>query len=204
MTKSALSILAALALSLSAVSLSACNRAPKTNPVISSGKADIGGPFNLINQDGEAVNFETYQGKPQIIYFGFAYCPDICPTSLQKIGAALSMLGDDAVKFQPMLFSIDPARDTPASLKLYVSANGFPQNLVALTGTQEQVDGAIKAYRVYAKKVKDPDSESGYTMDHSSLTYLMDETGEFYEVFPHEMSPADMAARLKLYLKAQP
>jgi protein SCO1/2 len=201
MFKRSLAALLILFLSLSALTLSACDPAPKTQPVTSSGKADIGGPFNLVNQDGEPVNFETYLGKPQLIYFGFAYCPDICPTSLQKMAAALAMVDEDGSKFQPMLFSIDPARDTPESLKLYVGANGFPQNLVGLTGSQDQVDIAIKAYRVYVKKIADPDSEAGYTMDHTSLIYLMDERGEFVEVFSHDSEPAFMAKTLRAYLK---
>ena len=166
-----------------------------------AGKADVGGPFDLINQDGEAVNFETYLGKPQLIYFGFGYCPDVCPMSLQKIGAAMDILGDKAGAIQPMLFSIDPQRDTPESLKLYLTSNGFAKNMVALTGTQEQVDGAIKAYRIFAKRVDDPDSAAGYTMDHASLFYLMDASGEFVDVMGHDTTPEQMAARLKAYLK---
>lgn len=195
-------ILLGSALIISPFTLMACQpSAPKSQPVKTSGKADIGGPFNLVNQDGEAVDFDTYLGKPQLIYFGFGYCPDVCPTSLQKMGAALDMLGKDASKIQPMLFSIDPARDTPESLKLYLTARGFPDNLVALTGTQEQVDVAIKAYRIFAKRVDDPESAAGYTMDHASLFYLMDEQGEFVDVMGHDTTPDEMAKRLKRYLK---
>lgn len=164
------------------------------------GKADIGGPFNLINQDGDAVTFETYLGKPQLIYFGFGYCPDVCPASLEKIGVAMDILGERQNDIQPMLFSIDPARDTPESLKLYLTAESFPKNLVALTGSQEQVDNAIKAYRIFAKRVDDPQSAAGYTMDHASLFYLMDAKGEFVDVLGHDTTPPDMAARIKKYL----
>ena len=121
--------------------------------------------------------------------------------SLQKIGAAMDILGEKAGEIQPMLFSIDPQRDTPESLKLYLTSNGFAKNMVALTGTQEQVDGAIKAYRIFAKRVDDPDSAAGYTMDHASLFYLMDASGEFVDVMGHDTTPEQMAARLKAYLK---
>ena len=193
-----LSFVSALALSLAACSPAGNNQSAACQ---AAGKADVGGPFNLINQDGEAVNFETYLGKPQLIYFGFGYCPDVCPMSLQKIGAAMDRLGDKAGEIQPMLFSIDPQRDTPESLKLYLTSNGFAKNMVALTGTQEQVDGAIKAYRIFAKRVDDPDSAAGYTMDHASLFYLMNASGEFVDVMGHDTTPEQMAARLKAYLK---
>ncbi len=185
------------------LSLAACSpNAPVKGAACSSlGKADIGGPFSLVNQDAEPVTFETYLGKPQLIYFGFGYCPDVCPTSLQKMGAAMSILGEQQNDIQPMLFSIDPQRDTPESLKLYLTASGFPQNLVALTGTQAQVDAAIKTYRIFAKRVEDPQSAAGYTMDHASLFYLMDEKGEFVDVMGHDATPPEMAARLKKYLK---
>ncbi len=191
------SVCAALALTLAACSPGAASSAACQ----AAGKADVGGPFNLVNQDGEAVDFQTYLGKPQLIYFGFGYCPDVCPMSLQKIGTAMDILGDKADAFQPILFSIDPQRDTPESLKLYLTAPVFPDNLVALTGTQEQVDAAIKAYRIFAKRVEDPDSAAGYTMDHASLFYLMDAQGEFVDVMGHDTTPEQMAARLKAYLK---
>lgn len=192
-----------IAFMMAALCFSACQpaQAPKSNPVRTSGTADIGGPFTLVNHLGEPVTFETYQGKPQLIYFGFAFCPDICPTSLQQMGTALDILGEDADKFQPLFFSIDPERDTPGKLALYVTASGFPDNLVALTGTQEQVDAAIKAYRIYAKRAPDPQSAAGYTMDHASMTYLMDDKGQFVDVFPHNTAPPVMAKRLRRYLK---
>ena len=121
--------------------------------------------------------------------------------SLQKMGVAMNILGEQQNDIQPMLFSIDPERDTPESLKLYLTANGFPQNLVALTGTQDQVDAAIKAYRIFAKRVDDPDSAAGYTMDHASLFYLMNEQGEFVDVMGHDATPDQMASRIKAYLK---
>lgn len=187
----------------SAMVLTACFPSPAQKGAACSqlGKADIGGPFDLINQDGEAVNFQTYLGKPQLIYFGFGYCPDVCPMSLQKIGAAMDILGAQQAEIQPMLFSIDPERDTPESLKLYLTAAGFPKNMVALTGSQEQVDAAIKTYRIFAKRVDDAQSAAGYTMDHASLFYLMDAQGEFVDIMGHDTTPPKMAARLKRYLK---
>lgn len=183
-----------------ALGAAACKPAPVQATCSDLGKADIGGPFDLINQDGEAVNFQTYLGKPQLIYFGFGYCPDVCPASLEKMGVAMDILGTQQNDIQPMLFSIDPARDTPQSLKLYLTSETFPKNLVALTGSQEQVDAAIKAYRIFAKRVDDAGSAAGYTMDHASLFYLMDAKGEFVDVMGHDTTPPQMAARIKRYL----
>lgn len=192
-------ICAALALTVTACS--PASTPPRGAACSDLGKADIGGPFDLINQDGAPVNFQTYLGRPQLIYFGFGYCPDVCPMSLQKIGAAMDILGPQQNDIQPILFSIDPERDTPDSLRLYLTANGFPKNIVALTGTQAQVDAAIKAYRIFAKRVEDPQSAAGYTMDHASLFYLMDEAGEFVDVMGHDTTPVQMADRLKRYLE---
>lgn len=200
-----------LALSLSALcvlGLSACNapegrsgEAGRSGAVTSTGTADIGGEFSLINQDGQSVTQDDFLGRPHLIYFGFSYCPDICPSALQRLGRALDIVGKKASRFQPVFISIDPERDTPEDLKLYVTANGFPDNLIGLTGTQAQIDQAVAAYRVYAKRVDDPQSAAGYTMDHSSIIFLMDKDGQYVTLFADSNTPDEIAERLNVFLK---
>ncbi len=196
----ALIITAALGLS----GLTACSpqETAQSGPVTVTGKADIGGPFTLVNQDGAVVTEKDILGKPQLIYFGFSYCPDVCPLALQQMGAALAEVDPEGEIFQPIFFSVDPERDTPESLKLYITANGFPKNLIAFTGTDDQVEAAKKAYKIYAQKVEDPDLTGGYTVDHVSLIYLMDKDGEFVDVFTHNSTVADISSRLKAFKKS--
>jgi protein SCO1/2 len=170
-----------------------------------SGEAQIGGPFELVNQDGETVTDETYRGKAMLIYFGFTYCPDVCPMSLQIMDAALGQLSaEERARIQPLLISVDPERDTPQSLKAYVESDAFPEGLQGLTGTPEQVRAAAQAYRVYYARVEDDGVSSEYTVDHSSLIFLMDQNGAFADVFPHGTAPAQIASRLQQFLEENP
>lgn len=184
---------------------SGCNSPGNTSdpkPVRSHGKAAIGGAFTLVNQDGKTVTNEDFKGKPQLIYFGFASCPDVCPTALQQMAAALRLAGDKAQIYQPIFITVDPQRDTPEMLAQYVRANGFPKGLIGLSGAQAQIDAVIKAFGVYAKRVDDPSSAAGYTYDHSSMIYLMDKNGDFVEVFSHADSPEKIAKRLINFAKS--
>ena len=167
-----------------------------------AGDVRIGGPFTLVNHEGETVTEADFRGKAMLIYFGFTYCPDICPASLQVMDAALRRLPEaqrDA--FQPILISVDPERDTPQSLAQYVSSDAFPEDLVGLTGTPEQVRQAARAYRVFYTRVEDDGVSSEYTVDHSSLIFLMGPDGDFIDVFPHATPPDEMAARLQRFLE---
>lgn len=167
-----------------------------------SGEARIGGPFTLVDQDGRTVTEETYRGKAMLIYFGFTYCPDVCPMSLQVMDAALAQLSEEErAAFQPILISVDPERDTPEALKSYVESDAFPEGLQGLTGSPEQVREAARAYRVFYARIEDDGVSSDYTVDHSSLIFLMDQNGEFAEVFPHGTSPAQLASRLQQFLE---
>lgn len=174
-------------------------------PMRVSGDAQIGGPFTLVNQDGETVTDEDFRGKAMLIYFGFTYCPDICPTSLQVMKAALDQLPEnDRAAFQPLLISVDPERDTPELLAQYVESPSFPDDLVGLTGSAEQVREAARAYRVFYTRVEDDGVSSEYTVDHSSLIFLMGPDGAFADVFPHATTPDQMAARLQRFLEDNP
>jgi len=173
----------------------------KVGKTVVSGTADIGGDYTLTNQDGQAVTQADALGKPQLVYFGFSYCPDICPTALQKMGAAQAQIDPAGDKLNYIFISVDPERDTAESLKLYVTANGFPKGLTGLTGTQDQIDEAKAAFKVYSQKVPTPNSAADYTVDHSDIMYLMDKDGEFVEFFFGKSTVPEVAARINLHLK---
>jgi protein SCO1/2 len=159
------------------------DQAAKSGKNVISGSAEIGGPFNLINQDNLSVTENYFLGKPQLIYFGFSYCPDICPTALQKMGSVQEELDPDGDLINYLFISVDPERDTSESLKLYVESDGFPKGLNGLTGSKEQIDIAKLAYKVYSQRVSLSDSEVDYTVDHSDIMYFMDENGIFIDFF---------------------
>ena len=162
---------------------------------IGSGAPAIGGPFALTDQNGKRVTDQDLRGKPTIIYFGFAYCPDVCPTSLLLMQTGVDQLGPAAAGKVNMVFiTVDPERDTPQSLKEYVGQ--FGPTMVGLTGTQDQVAAAAKAFRVYYQKV--PGKEGApYLMDHSSIFYLMDRNFRFVKHFTHQAKAEDIAAAIK-------
>jgi protein SCO1 len=159
--------------------------------------AEIGGPFSLVNQDNVAVTEKTFLGKPALIYFGFTYCPDICPMSLQSMTLALdearSAGGKNIDDIQPILISIDPERDTPASLKNYVAADGFPRNLVGLTGSVAQVTAAAKAFKVgFTKSPTKGGGPKDYSVDHTSIVYLMGRDGKLRTFFANDPDPNEV------------
>ena len=189
---------------LTVIGLQACGQpdAPasgQSGQVVTSGQANIGGDFTLVNHDGETVTQDDIKGKPQLIYFGFSFCPDVCPLALQQMGASLAKVDPDGDYFRPIFISVDPERDTPKALNVYVTNNGFPKGLIGLTGTQEQIDDAKAAYKIFSQKVEDPDSAAGYTVDHVSLIFLMDKEGQFADVFTHETTTDEIISRLKAY-----
>lgn len=164
-------------------------------PQRSSGAALIGGPFELVMHDGSTVTNETFKGELMLIYFGFTFCPDVCPTELQIMSNALDLVGDDAEQVRPILISIDPERDTPEAMAQYV--RHFHPRMTGLTGTPEQIAAAAKAYRVYYERVEDPGSNAEYTMDHSSIVYLMDKEGQFITHFGPGTKPEKMAEAIR-------
>ncbi|MFN3745089.1 MAG: SCO family protein [Hyphomicrobiaceae bacterium] len=160
----------------------------------STGRALVGGPFTLVDHTGKTVTEKDFRGRYLLIYFGFTHCPDVCPSALQVVAAALDKLGAKADQVVPIFITVDPERDTPEQLASYVPS--FHPRLVGLTGTQEQIAAAAKAYRVYAKKVEDPKSSAGFTYDHTSLIYLMDREGAYVAHFTHATSVDRIAERL--------
>jgi protein SCO1 len=158
--------------------------------------AAVGGPFHLEDQDGKPFSDANMKGRPYLIFFGFTHCPDICPTTLFDISQLLHHLGKDADRTGALFITVDPDRDTPAALKDYLS--NFDPHLRGLTGDSAAVAAAIKAYRVYAKKV--PLENGDYTMDHTAVVYLMDKDGKFIAPFNLKRTPEAEAAELRRYL----
>ncbi|CUA95084.1 SCO family protein [Pannonibacter indicus] len=155
--------------------------------------ASIGGPFTLVRGDGTTVTDKDFAGKPLAIFFGFTFCPDVCPTTLSDLQGWIEQLGPDADKMNYAFVSVDPERDTPQVIGDYVAA--FDPRITPLTGSREQIDEVIKAYRVYAKKV--PLDGGGYTMDHSAMIYLMDGSNRFVGTIAYEEDQATALQKLK-------
>ena len=162
--------------------------------VRSVGQALVGGPFTLTDHTGKRVTDQDFRGKLLLVFFGFTNCPDVCPTAVQVMAATLDKLGPNAARITPVLISVDPAHDTPAVLATYVAS--FHPRLIGLTGSQAEIDAVAKAYRVYVKKVPDPKSTAGYTIDHSSIIYVMGPDGAYRSHFTHATSADVMAERL--------
>lgn len=162
---------------------------------IGSGTALVGGPFTLTNQDGKRVSDQDFRGKYMLIFFGFTYCPDVCPSELQVMSAALDQLGSEADKIQPIFISIDPARDTPEAMKIYVS--NFHPRMVGLTGSAEDIAAVAKAYRVYYAKAKGSENSPDYLMDHSTILYLMGPDGKFVKHFTYGTEVKGLADGLR-------
>lgn len=158
------------------------------------GQALIGGPFTLTDHTGKRVTDQDFRGRHMLVFFGFTLCPDVCPSALQVVSAALDKLGPKADRFVPVLVSVDPERDTPMQLASYVQS--FHPRLVGLTGTPAEIDAVVKAYRVYVRKVGDPKSSAGYTIDHTSLIYVMGPDGTYRTHFAHTTDANAMAERL--------
>lgn len=159
-----------------------------------TGKALIGGAFTLTDNSGKRVTDQDFHGKYTLVFFGFTSCPDICPAGLQLIAGALVKLGTKAQRITPIFISVDPQRDTPEKLAAYVK--NFDPRLVGLTGTPEEIAAVAKAYKVYYAKVPSKERPDDYTMDHTSIIYVMDPKGEFVTHFTPSTSVDDMAAKL--------
>jgi len=156
----------------------------------------IGGPFALIDHNGKPRTNEDFRGKIMLIYFGFTYCPDVCPTDLQNIGLALDELGEAAGKIQPLFITLDPARDTPEHLKDYVPM--FHPRLIGLTGDAAAIHSAAAAYRAYYAQV--PLKGDDYTVDHSSFIYLVGADGKYLGFFPPGTPPDRLTEALRRYV----
>ena len=166
--------------------------------VVESGRALVGGPFTLVDGAGREVTEQDFHGQPFAVFFGFTHCPDICPTALWEMTTWIDALGDEADAMRFAFVTVDPERDTPDVMQAYVGS--FTDRIVPLTGTLEQVEAVLRAYRVYARKV--PLEGGDYTMDHSTMVYLMDRNGDYAAHLPHGESPERAIERLRELLRS--
>ncbi|TKD51913.1 SCO family protein [Sphingomonas baiyangensis] len=181
-----------------ALLLSACGGtapAPDAEPPLAG--ARIGGPFTLVGSQGQPVRDSDFAGRWRIVYFGYTFCPDVCPVDMRNIGAGLTAFAKTdaarAEKVVPIFITIDPARDTPAVVGEYVA--NFHPRAVGLTGSQEAIDAALKAYAGFAAK-RETGNPDAYLMDHSRIAYLMDPEGRPIALVPAEESAEAVAATL--------
>ena len=177
----------------SAIILLVSGRTPTT---LAPQAAAIGGPFQLVNEDGKVTTEQDFKGKPFLVFFGFTHCPDVCPTALFEVSEIFRKLGKEADRARAVFITVDPERDTPEKLKEYLSS--FDPHLSALTGDPAAIAQVTKSYRVYSKKV--PLDGGEYTMDHTAIVYLMDKEGRFVAPFNLKRKPEEAAAELRRYL----
>jgi protein SCO1/2 len=168
-----------------AVLAATLSMAPPGGPAPSA----LGGPFRLVDQDGRRVDESLLRGRPTLMFFGFTHCPDVCPTKLFEIAQVMQRLGPAADRVQVVLVSVDPERDTPELLKIYVSS--FDPRFRGLTGTPDEVAAMARAWRAYYRRV--PLDGGQYTVDHTSAVYLVDAQGRFVSTF--DVSDPDRAAQ---------
>jgi protein SCO1/2 len=156
-------------------------------------EVSIGGPFQLVDQDGRPQTQALLKGKWSAVFFGYTFCPDVCPTTLQTLAEAQDRLGPKARRFQVVFISVDPGRDTPRQLKTYLSSPAFPKGAIGLTGSNAQVAAVAKAYHAfYQKQGSGPD----YEVQHGSAVYLMDPRGRFSGVVAFGLPPDEVARQI--------
>jgi len=163
--------------------------------VVTGGGGSIGGPFSLISETGERISDVDVIDRLSLVYFGYSYCPDVCPVDLFRNGEAVYALEEQGIDVKPVFITVDPERDTVQQMAEYTDF--MHPDMVGLTGPRDDIDAAIAAYRVYSNRVgDDPDD---YLMDHSSYTYLMAPEEGFLEFFPSSTSPEEMASRVACF-----
>lgn len=192
-------LIPALALAFAAAGCGSAAPAKKSLADAPLAGASIGGPFTLVNGDGKPVKDTDFAGRYRIMYFGYTFCPDVCPVDVQNIGGAMKLLDKQNPKLSaqivPVFVTVDPARDTPQVVKEFTHA--FYPRMVGLTGTPAQIDAAAKAYRVpYAKR----ETPSGYLMDHGRQAYLMGPKGEPIALLPQDQNPQAIVAEIERWI----
>ena len=160
----------------------------------------LDGSFNLIDEAGQPVTQDSYEGKFKLVYFGFTYCPDVCPMQLEVVSHALDISKISPEWLTTLFITLDPERDTPEDMKIYT--DNFHKSIIGLTGSLEQIQQAAKAYKVYFQKVADPETTGGYTVDHSSIVFLMGPDNTYKQHFTHRDSAEDIAGKITSIIKA--
>lgn len=179
------------------------DRRPPTAATEGAPSDEFGGAFSLIDQEGMRRTDADFRGKYMLIFFGYTYCPDVCPTTLAVEAEALEKIGPRAARIVPIFITVDPKRDTPEKLKQYLSAfDAEPPssrpNFVGLTGTDEEIAQAAAAYEVYYRAHLDGRSQTGYSVDHTGNAYLMNPEGKFVAYYSPGITPDELAADLEL------
>lgn len=187
-------------LALCAALCAAAASAAEPQTIVADGSAGqtIGGPFILVNQDGDSVTDEDFRGAFMLIAFGYTNCPDVCPATLMTMASAINVLGPDAAKVRAIFISVDPARDTPERLKEYVGS--FGPRFVGLTGPDSFVANAAKKYGVTYAKVAN--ASGGYSVDHTAGIFLMGPDGSFLQRFSYEIPVKDLATSILAKLRS--
>ena len=160
----------------------------------------LDGSFNLIDEAGQPVTQDSYEGKFKLVYFGFTYCPDVCPMQLEVVSHALDIAKISPEWLTTLFITLDPERDTPEDMKIYT--DNFHKSIIGLTGSLEQIQQAAKAYKVYFQKVADPETTGGYSVDHSSIVFLMGPDNTYKQHFTHRDSAEDIAGKITSIIKA--
>jgi protein SCO1/2 len=198
-----------LTLFLAIVALAAaCTPAAKTDPVAEGGVVtasasqsscfkrssdQIGGPFHLTSHTGSPTTEDSFRGHTTLVFFGFTHCPDVCPTTLYGLGKAMSLLPPGKTPPKTVFISVDPARDTPEAIGQYIQSNGFPQDIIGLTGTLDELQQVADGFAAPFSRDEDTDSSAGYVVSHSSILYLMDENWKLKTFFTADETPQDIA-----------
>ena len=195
-----LSSIAAVALMIGASTLSGCSRPAEQAPLQGT---RIGGPFTLTDQDGKRVSDRDFAGQYRLIYFGYTFCPDVCPTDVQHLMQGFKLFEQRApalaARVQPIFISIDPARDTPPVLRQFVRA--FHPRLIGLTGSDAEIAAVAKAFAIYYRKQDGPAGAGGYLMDHSRQTILFGPTGDPIALIPQDRDSDVIAAELQRWVR---
>jgi protein SCO1/2 len=155
----------------------------------------VGGPFALVDGDGRPVTDQTFRGKFMLVYFGYTFCPDVCPTTLNEVADAMDKLGPQAARVQPLFITVDPRRDTPSVIKQYAAS--FGPRLIGLTGTPRAVEKAAREYRVYYAEHRTGPGPNDYSVDHSSILYLMGPDGRFLTPIPADETATQIADTIR-------
>ena len=156
----------------------------------------IGGSFELVDQNGEVLNSDSLKGRPSLIYFGFTYCPDVCPTSLQKLTQVMNTLDKYRINVTPVFITIDPQRDTSKVLKEYLQH--FYPKFIGLTGSDKQIKQVADKFKVYYARAQNPNYQNNYMIDHSSFIYLMDKNGKYLKHFYLKTPPEEIIEYIRV------
>lgn len=167
-------------------------------PESSRGSRLVGGEFLLVDHAGNVVTQESYAGRYRLVFFGFTHCKVVCPRNLARLSRVLEALGSKAEEVVPLYVSVDPERDTPEVMRVFLGTN-YPY-FTGLTGSRKEVDDAKRAFRVFAARKADPEEPDGYAVPHTAITYLMDRNGDYIAHFPENLPEDEMVRRISAQL----